>query len=659
MRLSLLAAGLLLAARAAFLGAQVVDTTRTDSLARDTTDYTALFLKSQQDARRLIPVPPRIGSGALLPFHTRVVFNRDSILWQNAETVSDLLTKVPGVFLLRGGWAGRPELPAYQAHGARSVEYVLDGVPYLPVGQDSLMVDPSILPLSFLERIEIEKLPGQLRVLLYTHRHDRSVPYSRIGISSGDLQIARYQGQLEKSSRTGINFSAAFDHFSVPAQQGVSGRYENTQGWLRLGYVPSTRFGAELEWFLSSPDREAIFAVTTATTGPKDTLSRPLHGSRNDIQGRIFVSRQRDGVGPRLDLLVSHTGWVDAIQKDSTPRLINGVEVDGELVAGDTVYDRASHQRGVSQAGAIFGYRLPAASLDGSIFYRSAWTPLEARARGGISPNRWFTAGIEAVYQKHDPGPRIVNGVEVDGVVPVDTVYDESRHSQWVTARAGVTLPLGFYVSGVWRRGSEVAIPAVRSDSAQQLDDRSLTGGVRWGFGDIEASYSSNAAYRPASYFQYAQLATIPPSGRTQWITVNARIAPRQWLVFDGWYSTPQGTRPEGQPPTHSILNATIQSKFLPTFRSGIFNLKMQFTVENWGTGVLARDTADAPITLRGATQMRYYIGLQIGAFQAYYDRYNVAGARLPYVPDAIAGRPGLGPPRFASTFGVRWEFSN
>jgi hypothetical protein len=46
----------------------------------------------------------------------------------------------------------------------------------------------------------------------------------------------------------------------------------------------------------------------------------------------------------------------------------------------------------------------------------------------------------------------------------------------------------------------------------------------------------------------------------------------RQWLSFDGWYSTPQGPRPEGQPPTHSMLNATIQSKFLPTFRSGIFN---------------------------------------------------------------------------------------
>ncbi len=638
MKLFLLAAALLLAARVPLLGAQVVDTTRTDSLARDTTDYTALFLKAQQDSKRLIAVPPRIGQGALMPFGTRVIFNRDSILWHNAETVSDVLTKIPGVFLLRGGWTGRPELPAYQARGSTSVEYVLDGVPYLPIGQDSVMVDPTLLPLSFLDRIEVEKLPGQLRVLLFSHRHDRSVPYSRIGIASGDLQFARYQGQIEKSSAKGITFTAAFDHLSVPAQTSVSGDYRNTQGWLRLGYIPTARFGAELEYFINAPDREAIVAtIGTGTTAVRDTLSLPRHGSRSDLQGRVFLARQADGLGPRLDLLVSHTGWVDEIQKDSSLRVVNGVEVDGVLVKADTVYDKTRHMRSYSQAGAILAYRLPAASLDGSFFYRSTWTPIEARARGGITPYRWLTAGLEGVFMAHDA----------------------SRTSQWVTARAGVLLPLRLSLSGVWRRGSVVALPAIQADSAQHLDDRSLTAGIRWGFGDVEATYSWNAGYRPATYAQYPQLASIGPSNRTQWVTVNARVAPRQWLVFDGWYSTPQGLRPEGQPPTHSLLNATIQSKFLPTFRSGIFNVKLQFTVENWGPGILARDTANVPITLRGATQERYYIGLQIGAFQAYYDRYNVAGSHLPYVPNAKPGSPGLGPPGLASTFGVRWEFSN
>jgi hypothetical protein len=630
---SLLAAGLLLAARAALVAAQVVDTTRADSLARDTTDYTAQFLKAQQDARRLIPVAPRIGAGALLPLGTRFVFNRDSIAWHNAETVSDLLTKVPGVFLLRGGWVGRPELPTYHGRGATSVDYVVDGVPYYPMGQDSVSVDPSMLPMGFLDRVEIERLPGHLRVYLFTHRHDRSVPYSRIGIASGDLSIARYQGALEKRSSRGIGFAAAFDHLSVPAQQGVSGDYSNTQARLRLEYVPSARFAAELQYLLSSPDREPVLG----DPAPRDTLSRARHGSRGDLTARVFLARRADGLGPRLDLIASRTNWVDEIEKDSTQAVINGLEVDGVLVSADTVFVTRRHQRALSQVGALLAYRLPAASLEGSVFYRSAWTPLEVRARGGVAPSRWLTASLEGVYSRHDGG----------------------RNSEWLTARAGVALPFGLSAGAVYRRGSEVSLPAILTDPAQKLDDRSLLATWRRGFAEIEATYSSTAGYRPTGFAQYPHLTTIAPSGRTQWISVNARIAPRQWLILDGWYSTPQGTRPEGQPPTHSVINGTIQSKFLPTFKSGIFNLKLQFSVENWGTGVLARDTAGTAIVLKGATHMRYYIGLQIGAFQAYYNRYNVAGARLPYVPDSNPSRGGLGPPRFASTFGVRWEFSN
>jgi hypothetical protein len=630
---SLLPAGLLLAAQAAVASAQVVDTTRADSLARDTVDYTAQFLKAQQDARRLIPVPLRIGAGALLPAHTRSVFNRDSIFWHNAETVSDLLTKVPGVFVLRGGWTGRPELPTYQGRGATSVEYVVDGIPYEPMGQDSVMVDPSLLPMSFLERIEIERLPGQLRVYLFTHRHDRSVPFSRIGIASGDLQIARYQGALEKRSSKGFGFAAAFDHLAVPSQPGASGDYSNTQGRIRLEYVPSARFAAEIQYRLSSPDRE----VVVADPAPRDTLSAARHGSRSDLTARVFLARRNDGLGPRLDLIASRTNWVDEIQKDSTQAIVNQLEVDGVLVHAETVFVTSRHQRGITQIGALLGYRLPAASLEGSAFYRSAWTPLEVRARGGIAPTSRLTASLEGVYRRHDG----------------------SRTSQWVTARGGLNLPLGFKASAVWRRGSEVALPAITSDSAQDLDDRSLIASWQRGFAEVEASYSWNAGYRPTAFAQFPHLASIAPSGRTEWLTVNARVAPRQWLVLDGWYSTPQGTRPEGQPPTHSIINGTIQSKFLPTFRSGIFNLKLQFTMENWGTGVIGRDLNGDPVTLKGATQTRYYIGLQIGAFTAYYNRYNALGTRLPYVPDSDPGRPGLGPPRFASTFGVRWEFAN
>ena len=211
---------------------------------------------------------------------------------------------------------------------------------------------------------------------------------------------------------------------------------------------------------------------------------------------------------------------------------------------------------------------------------------------------------------------------------------------------------MGFTATGQWRRGSAVALPAIRADSAQRVDDRSLALVWRGSFAQAEATYSWDAGYVPAAYGQYPAIASILPSGRTEWLSVNARLAVRQWVTLDGWYSTPQGRRPEGQPPTHSLVHATIQSKFLPTFPSGIFNLKMQISMENWSPGVLGRDGKGAAVALKGATYFRGYIAFQIGAFTAYYDRYNLGGTGLVYVP-------GMPVPTYASTFGVRWEFTN
>jgi hypothetical protein len=169
----------------------------------------------------------------------------------------------------------------------------------------------------------------------------------------------------------------------------------------------------------------------------------------------------------------------------------------------------------------------------------------------------------------------------------------------------------------------------------------------------LEAGYWRTDGFSPQGFPLYRGIAHLAPIGPTKWLTVSGRVAPRQWLILDGWYSNPIGTRPEGQPPTHSVLNGTIQSKFLRTFRSGIFGLKLQATMESWGTGVIGRDPDDAPITLKGATFFRALIALKIGDFIAYYDRSNLRASRQSYVP-------GLTIPRaLPSTFGVKWEFSN
>ena len=602
-----------------------VDTVRADTTRRDTTDYTALFLRSQQESRRLIPVPPRIGAGALLPPNARLVFDRDSIAWWTAETVGDLLTRVPGVFLLRGGWIGRPELPNFQAHGAASIEYVMDGIPYHPIGPDSVMVDPSLLPVSLLDRMEIDRLPGLLRVALFTRRNDRSAPYSRIGVSSGDLRIERYQGQLDKRSTRGTGFSLAFDHLGVPGQGGI-GDYTNTHGLIRLEYIPSATAGFEIRAWQTSPNREAILEAG-------DTISRAQWGRRRDFTARFYLAR-KDGMGPRVDFLLSRTQWVDELVKDSVLEVTDVLDDQGLKTGEDSTWIVHKRHQGLSQAGVVFGYRAAGAAADGSVFWRSTWTPLDARLRFGIAPSRWFTLSVEGTMQRHDG----------------------DRSSQFVTARAGLTLPFGLSAGAAWRVGKQVFHPAIASDTAQTIEDRSVTGAWRNRFADLEATFTTNKSFVPMGYDQYPGIAFIASSTlltRNDWFTLAGRVSPRQWVSVSGWFSNPVSSPPEGQPPKHAMVAATIQSKFLPTFRSGIFNLKLQVSMERWGAGVLGQTADSLPVTLPAQTYYRGYIGIQLGSFMVWWDRYNMQGQQN------VFHVPGLLIPGFASTFGVRWEFAN
>jgi hypothetical protein len=608
-----MAAAMLIVVAGARLHAQTPDTTRADSTRSDTTDYSELFLKAQEEGRTRVPVVPRVGSAPILPALSRLVFDRDTIDWHNAETLGDLLTKVPGVYLWRGGWVGRPEPVNYQARGAASVEYFLDGFPFLALGPDTVAVDPSLLPLSFLSRVEVERLPGQIRVYLYTRRHDRLTPRTGVGVSSGDLQTARYQGGLEKRFANGIGYAIGAEHLAVPLAKDVPGSYENTQIWLQTSYVPSKRLAVMVQYLRSNPNRETIVSDTAVT----DTLSQGLHGTRSDFQASVWYSPRGESVGPRFGLLAGASSW----REDSTELSLGPIPPHEHVRYVDQT---------VWQFGAVGGLRTGTASLELTGWHRSRWTPLDLRATAGWSPTTFFTASGEAAYQRHDG----------------------SRTSKWVTGRVGIRLPLDLRASAFIRSGTIVNSPMLATSTAtSQTDLGALASFDRPRFA-VEAGYWRTAGFEPQTFPLYRQIVSIAPSGSTDWFTFSGRIAPRQWFIIDGWYSNPMGTRPEGVPPTHGIVNATIQSKFLRQFRSGIFGLKLQGTMESWGVGTIGRDKDDNPIQLRGATFFRSLIELKIGQFIAYYDRVNLRALRLGYVP-------GLQLLRLASTFGVRWEFSN
>ncbi len=349
----------------------------TTVLPRDSVDQTELFLKAQTANQVRLPVLPTIGNDGPLPAYSRIVITRDSIDWANAETLSDLLQRVPGVYLWRGGWVGRYQPPNFRARGPTSVEYLLDGLPFVPMGPDSVGVDPTIFALSMLDRVEIERWPEGLRVRLYTRRYDRNSTGSRIGISAGDDDIARYIGALDRRYKNGLGFGVAAERLSSPTPPGTSSDFDMNSLWLQAGYVPNTKFGIQAQVLQNSPDRKP-YVVNT------DTLDQKLDGTRRDAQLRLYWRKRTDELGPRVDLLLGATTW------------------DGSGV-----------NETMRQGGVVAEWRTPTLQLGGRVFNRSRWTPWDLSANAGWAPNRWFSAAAEAGYQKHDL----------------------DRHSRWIGAR--------------------------------------------------------------------------------------------------------------------------------------------------------------------------------------------------------------------------------
>jgi hypothetical protein len=573
-------------------GGPVADSIRNDSLRRDATDR---YLAAEAMRAEHLATIPDLGNEGPRAAGSRIVLDRKSVAWRTAETVADLLMEVPGMYVWRGGWFGRPAYGNYRGRGATSVEWLVDGVPYLPLGSDTVGVDPNLFSLMLFERVEIERWPGGVRVLLYTPQHDRRAPRSRVGIATGDFDIARYQGDLEYRWRNGLGFSTAAEYFDSPTAGGAGTSAASvTSALVRLQFVPREDRGVQVQYLTQQPDRDPFISSG-------DTLGAGLRGTRNDVQFRAFLREGSETEHLQADVLYNISQWT-------------GDGGDQEFWTG----------------GVVLALRRPRWRVGGSTLVRDKWTPLAFRGEAGIAPTRWVSFNAEASHEEHDG----------------------ERTSNWVGLRGAVHFPLGFEIDAGTRQGSRVVAPRVLADVAQELNEYDLRGRWRSRYLTLEGGISRTAAFTPYSFQPYLNIDSLRPLGETQWVDLGATLTPLSWLTFDGWYSTPQdGVEVDGIPPTHSMVRAELRSRFLRKFPSGIFELRLAGEMETWGTGVIGTE-AGTPIPLEGATFFRMFVALKLGGFQFFWDRVNTQQSKHTYVP-------GFTVPNLGQTYGMRWEFSN
>jgi hypothetical protein len=152
-----------------------------------------------------LPVPESAVPPGPLPPGTRYTFTRDSILWSGGLTLADLLARIPGVYILRAGFVGEPEYVQFGGRGGTVLEVYWDGMPWVPLGGDTVAVDPGQFSLTYLRQVDVEVQAGLLRVYLVSERHETPEVRTKVRVQSGAFKSAqsrrRSGGELRRHRR--------------------------------------------------------------------------------------------------------------------------------------------------------------------------------------------------------------------------------------------------------------------------------------------------------------------------------------------------------------------------------------------------------------------------------------------------------------------------
>jgi len=588
-RTVLLAAALCAAAQAAAgQGLAQADTTATDSTTRDSLPVLVV----------LPPVPVPQGP---LPRGTRYSFTTDSIVFSATKTLADLLERVPGVYVARGGLYGQSEVVLYGGRGPAALEVYWDGLPYLPVGRDSVYLDPARIPLAPLERVDVILLPATLRVYLVSCRQSSTAATSEIGVSTGQADMRGYRAAFLKRWRSGLGLSVVADWNDLSGIGGTTSTpFHSTDLWFQADYM-RPNLGASLQIVSADWHRTAVDTPLVAGRASK----------RVDEIARFFVGGRPDGRGTRLDLMLATAS------------------VTNDQLVGD---------RSVSQASLTLSNigRHTSAALIAR--YGLDQTPWQFEAQAAWNFLRPFTLAGDARHSE----------------------YSNDRKGDRAHLTLGITLPLGFYAHGdvVWT--NEVGAPILPTDTVQRTRD--LEGGIRlehrWVTIDVGAARRD--AYAPAegALPSLGAISGLSPTPSTNYFTIYGGLHLAPGLTVSGWYFDPVHNGGDFEPPRHGRYSLTFYSKFWRVYRSGIFALRAEAAVESWsagGTAGFVRDSLSGAITtfeLAPATFIDINAQIRIAGVTIFWETRNARAFRGGYVP-------GIEYPRNFQYYGVRWRFTN
>ena len=273
--------GLLVGAVLQPAGAQVRDTvTRRDTTAA--ADSARARLKAQSDsiAQRDSAVRADTIKAGIAQSELPVLadpsggwhWTRKDVFTSGAINVLELLERVPGLVGLRSSWIAQPMMASYLGD-LRRIRVYVDGFELEELDpRNGRVWDLSQIPIWSLDDLLVERTASEVRIHMRSWRVNRTTPFTRTDIYTGDQNTNLYRGLFGRRYRHGEVLQLAGQQFSTAP--GRSASSNDQLGFMSRVGIARRTWTADAVIHRQGGGRGRLFSLTPSDTVPAADYTR-------------------------------------------------------------------------------------------------------------------------------------------------------------------------------------------------------------------------------------------------------------------------------------------------------------------------------------------------------------------------------------------------
>lgn len=605
----------------------------------------------------LVPLPPAPKPDTIKPPLTRAdmppileigaprIYDRTAMFATGAITLSDLLGRVPGLTEFAAGALGAPVVIASQGD-IRRIRIFLDGLELDPMDRRARGVAPvNDLPLHALEEVRIERGAEEVRVYARTWRVDRTIPYTRADIATGDQNSNLYRAFYGRRFDHGEALQVSAEQFTtqpdrqLPSSDALNlmGRLGTTRGpWSADAFMERTHRN-RAPWRGTGDVDETKSVIEGIET--QRTTSYLRFGNGDPDRGRWFQAlasaeeyhgkpRSTTSVGAATD----STSRGDSVSYESQYLLTGGVTRGTVQLSGAERVRVGGHRTSHVLSGR--------ASATGGPIALS----LFGEGQSYLNPSRFEGTVKFSLLDRL----ALLGTASRTGTGDFDRLFVEPRSGTILDENGAFIISgLGPFVTPDTTEATRYRLASrtnYRAEAGIHLRDLWLSGGVlRRGATTLLPPAEFGIPYQKATAIRTDPAATAKTAtirGRL-WRAVNVDAWAVAWSDDSGFYRPKYQTRTE----------LYIQTNLLDKFPRGNFGLLTSLSHEYRSSSTFPVG-ADTVVTTPGYRVLAFKLEIRVQSAVVSYQFRNLLQEKYAMVP-------GFNMPRQTQFYGVRWDFWN